>query len=477
MGDTQSEDTMNGHVEDINGKGTAEHESNMKEEEIDGRFSRRAIMVVFLSLLLDLLAFTMILPLLPSLLDYYAQHDKGDGWYSMLQSGVNHFREFLGIPDTERYNSVLFGGIIGSLFSFLQFVASPVIGAASDVYGRRPLMMLTMVGITSSYVMWALSHNFQLFVLARIVGGISKGNVSLSTTIITDVSTRKTRGKGMAMIGISFSLGFIVGPMIGALFARSAAAQGGAFYVQPALFALFLAAADVLFVYMYLDETLPEEKRAQSFGNSFKEAQNLINPVSLFCFSAVKKTSKKDMSMLRLLGFIYFLYLFIFSGLEFTLTFLVHKRFQYTSIQQGRMFVFMGLIMALVQGGFVRRIKPGKEKRMAVMGMVILMPSFLMIANATTTTLFYAGLALFAFASASVVPCMTTLVSVYGSADQKGTIMGIFRSLGALSRAFGPVVSSAVYWAYGASTCYIAGSILLVVPLFLFTMVKPQKMD
>ncbi|XP_033102842.1 major facilitator superfamily domain-containing protein 10-like [Anneissia japonica] len=448
-----------------------------ENQEANGRDKEKMsgmVKIVFVSLLLDLLAFTMILPLLPSLLDYYGNADES-GLYSSMVSACTAFRDLLGIPDTEKYNSVLFGGIIGSLFSFLQFISCPITGAASDFYGRRPLMIISMVGIAASYVLWALSHNFAIFVLARIVGGLSKSNVSLSTTIVTDVSTTKTRGKGMALVGIAFSVGFIVGPLIGAFFASRGVVEGNAFYVKPALLALTLATADLLFILAFMKETLPEQKRAKSFTSTLTEVQDLINPISLFNFSAVKQLRQK--SMLRQVGLSYFFYLFIFSGLEFTLTFLVHRRFNYTSMQQGRMFFFMGSIMALVQGGYVRRIQPGKEKKVALMGIIVLIPAFIIVGYATTPFVCYLGLTLFSFASATVVPCLTTLVSTFGKDDQKGTVLGIFRSLGALARAFGPIVASSVYWSLGATTCYIFGGVSLLLPVMILRRADSVKTE
>lgn len=83
------------------------------------------------------------------------------------------------------------------MYSFLQFLGSPIIGALSDIYGRKPLMLLCLTGISFSYLLWAFSANFGIFVLARFVGGISKGNISLSMAIISDVTSAKTRGKAM----------------------------------------------------------------------------------------------------------------------------------------------------------------------------------------------------------------------------------------------------------------------------------------
>lgn len=106
--------------------------------------------------------------------------------------------------------------------------------------------------------MWAFSSNLFLFVLARFIGGISKGNVSLSMAIIADVCSMKNRGKGMALIGIAFSLGFIIGPLIGAAFAAMAKRSEGDWFVYPAIFAFLLSMADLLFFIICFKETLPK---------------------------------------------------------------------------------------------------------------------------------------------------------------------------------------------------------------------------
>ena len=103
----------------------------------------KTIWIIFGSLLLDLLAFTMILPLLPALLDHYRLHDGENGYYKWLESSITYFQKLLGTPP--QFNSVLFGGFLGSLYSFLQFLASPVVGGLSDVYGRKPVLLLCLV--------------------------------------------------------------------------------------------------------------------------------------------------------------------------------------------------------------------------------------------------------------------------------------------------------------------------------------------
>uniref|UniRef100_A0A7N6ABL2 Major facilitator superfamily (MFS) profile domain-containing protein n=1 Tax=Anabas testudineus TaxID=64144 RepID=A0A7N6ABL2_ANATE len=415
-------------------------------------FSSKVINIVFFILLLDLLGFTLILPLLPSILDHYAQTE--DVVYQSLQAVVDWFREAVGIPMEKKYNSVLFGGLIGSLFSLLQFLSSPVTGALSDRYGRRPLIILTTLGLMSSYAVWAVSQSFSMFLLFRVIGGICKGNVSLCTAIVADLPSLKARNRGMAMIGVAFSLGFTVGPLMGAYFALNSRTLGNVFFQTPALIALAFSTADLLFIWLMLPETLTKDVKASSSG--FRDSRDLLSPLSLFHFSAVTRTkdppSKEKMKKLQMLGLVYFCYLFLFSGLEFTLSFLTHQRFHFTSMQQGKMFFFIGVVMALIQGGYARRIKPGQHIKAV-----------------------HASLHKCLIAAAIVVPCLSTLVSDHGSANQKGTVMGILRSLGALARALGPIVSSSVYWIAGAQTCFLLTSASFIVPLTLLSMTRRLK--
>uniref|UniRef100_A0A3B3RX09 Major facilitator superfamily domain containing 10 n=1 Tax=Paramormyrops kingsleyae TaxID=1676925 RepID=A0A3B3RX09_9TELE len=404
--------------------------------------SSRIITVVFVLLLLDLLGFTLILPLLPSILDHYGRTE--DSVYHSLQSLVNWFREAIGAPVGTKYNGVLFGGLIGSLFSLLQFLSSPLTGAASDCYGRKPLLMLTTVGLMASYALWGSSQSFSLFLLSRVVGGVCKGNVSLCTAVVADLACPKARGRGMAMIGVAFSLGFTLGPMIGAYFA-SRASKEETFYLVPALLALGFSTVDLLFIFTMLPETLQKENKA-SVSSGLQKCADLLSPVNLFHFSAVTRRAdpptRENMQNLRVLGWVYFTYLFLFSGLEYTLSFLTHHRFHFTGMQQGKMFFFIGITMATIQGGYARRIKPGHQIKTVQMAVLLLIPAFILIGLAWNMLMLYAGLLLYSFAAAVVVPCLTTLVSEHGSVSQKGTVMGILRSLGALARALGPVVAS-----------------------------------
>ncbi|KAM4051165.1 major facilitator superfamily domain-containing protein 10 isoform 1-T2 [Anomaloglossus baeobatrachus] len=438
---------------------------------------QRVITAVFLALLIDLLGFTLILPLLPSILDHYSKSN--DGLYQTLQHTVDWFAGAVGVPQERKYNSVLFGGLIGSLFSLLQFICSPLTGAASDYAGRRRLMMMTTVGLIASYALWAISRSFGIFLISRIIGGLSKGNVSLCTAIIADLPSLKDRSKGMAMIGVAFSLGFTVGPMVGAYFAMNT--SGELFYVKPALLALLFAFIDLVFIFLLLPETLPRENRVSSMMVGCQGASDLLSPVSLFQFSAVTRRkdrpSQESLQNLRVLGLVYFLYLFLFSGLEYTISFLTHQRFQFSSMQQGKMFFFIGMTMAVIQGGYARRIKPGNEVKAVKRAIILLIPAFLLIGWANGLIMLGCGLLLYSFAAAIVVPCLSSLVSTYGSASQKGTVMGILRSLGALARALGPILSATLYWLIGAEACFTVCAVSFLIPLVYLRRLKENRKE
>lgn len=467
--------TLRSHTrKDANGNtkvGTDERQETKKEDKKDkeAETKDRTPLVVFIGLLIDLLAFTLILPLFPSLISHYRNNDSS-GLFKYMETQIEYFRIIVGAPP--EFNTVLFGGFLGSIFSFLQFIASPVIGGLSDRFGRKPLLLASTIGISISYCMWVYSSNFLMFVLARIIGGISKGNVSLSASIITDVSTPANRGRGMALIGVAFSLGFLFGPMIGAGFSYWSKGQEGDWFIYPAVTALCLSLLDILYIAVFFKESLPEHKRNHSTRDTLLQAWMYLDPSKLFSFSSLTNLEAKQRKSLQQIGWSYFLYLFLYSGMEFTLTFLTHLRFNFTSIEQGRMFLFIGIIMATLQGGVVRRIKPGNEKTAAMWALLLIVPSFAIVGMSQSMLSLYFGLGLYAVSTAFVVPCMTTMVSQYGEHHQKGIIMGVFRSLGALGRALGPVFGSFLYWILGPELSYGIGGFLLLVPYYILRSVQ-----
>ena len=164
--------------------------------------------------------------------------------------------------------------------------------------------------------------------------------------------------------------------------------------------------------------------------------------------------------------------------MEFTLTFLAVERLSYSSMDNAYMFIFIGFIIALVQGGYVRR-KANQigEKRMALQGLVSIIPGLLCIAYASSSFLIYVGLFFLAVGSSMAIPCMTSLVSLYSPQSKQGQSIGIFRSLGALSRVIGPIVASLVYWKYGSAFPYLIGSAFLILPIIMIARLPEVNKD
>jgi len=313
-----------------------------------------------------------------------------------------------------------------------------------------------------SYFIWIFSGSFTLLILSRVIGGVMAGNISTATAVIGDITTEKTRSRGMAFVGIAFGTGFIVGPALGGLFSLirldeiypNMVAHGFNPFSTPALLAMILSVINLIFIIKRFKETLPKENRGST--KHFRTA----NPLVLF-----KPLPQKG---INLTNFTNFFFLMAFSGMEFTLTFLAVEKLGYSSLDNGFMFIYIGVLIALVQGGYVRRkAHQVGEKRMALMGMIITIPGLFILSIVESSLSLYLGLTFLAVGSAMIIPCLTTLVSLFASSQTQGQAIGTFRSMGALARVIGPFTASIVFWKFGASTAYIIGSILILIPIFL----------
>src|SRR5262249_33467428 len=157
------------------------------------------------------------------------------------------------IPINDRYDIVLLGGALGSLFSLCQAIASPIIGRFSDRYGRRTALMWSMAGNILSVALWVAATDFRTFLAHRIVGGLSEGNVQLATAIATDISSESQRGATMALVGACFSIAFTFGPALGAWLASKTMFAANPF-ATAAGFSLLLIVTETVYLYTSLPE-------------------------------------------------------------------------------------------------------------------------------------------------------------------------------------------------------------------------------
>ncbi len=430
---------------------------------------RASLGALFLTVFVDLVGFSIIFPLFPDMLEHYVE---ADGTESLIGKLAAWLGEFVSHPDADKqrlYTTALFGGILGSIYSTLQFVFAPLWGRMSDRTGRRPILLISISGLALAYLVWVFSGSFVLLVLSRVVAGIMGGNISVATAAVADITEEKDRAKGMGMIGAAFGLGFILGPAIGALLSSIDLTGAGGLpglnpYSAPALAAMGLSIWNLVWVSMRLPETLPPEKRVR--GSTHNRS---FNPVRLLSGHNLPAGVSGT-------NLVFFLFQTAFASMEFTLVFLAKERLEYTQQDMMWIFIFIGLLIALVQGGVVRRLAPKLgERKLIRTGLAMVLPGLVIVGAATSTVPFYCGLALLAIGSALVSPCLSALVSLYTPADRQGEVLGVFRSLGALSRAIAPIIAGLIFWKLGSQWPYYGSAVVMLAPLLLSTRLpQPQ---
>jgi MFS family permease len=440
-----------------------------KEEAASAKRKRSTFGVVFLIIFLDMVGFSVIFPLFPEMLDHYLDREteNGGGLLTDFVSMINGMafdpvdgNNFL------RFETVIFGGVLGSLYAILQFFFAPVWGRLSDKFGRRPILLLTVGGTCLGYGLWVFAGNFWILVMSRILGGIASGNLSVATASIADVTSRESRSKGMALVGVAFGLGFILGPALGgwaSTIPLGSEAQGVFVLNKFSLAAVISLALGVLnwvWLASRFKETLPPEKRATA--DAPKPA---IFQIGRIDNAAVRKTCLS-----------YLFYMISFSGMEFTLTFLAVERFNYTPSGIAKMFLLIGFTLILAQGFFVRRfVGPLGEKKLALIGICIGIIAFAMIALIHGEPWFYLSLFLMSTGVAFISPTLTALTSLHSKETDQGFHLGVFRSSGSMARACGPLLAGLVYFTFGSSFAYLLGSVFLLIPaIFLLSVPQPD---
>ncbi len=423
---------------------------------------RGSLKVLFLTVFVDLVGFSIIFPLFPDMLEHYLEHDGIDSVVGRLATWLEGLSGTTDPQSQRLYTTVLFGGVLGSLYSVLQFIFAPIWGRLSDRTGRRPILLISISGLAIAYVLWAFAGSFLLLVISRLVAGLMGGNISVATAAVADMTGTKDRAKGMGMIGAAFGLGFILGPAIGAMLSGYDLSDAGLPGLNPfsaaAFAAVGLSIGNLVWVALRFDETLPPENR----GNNPAHVRSL-NPLKLFAGDNLPPGVSAT-------NLVFFLFQVAFAGMEFTLVFLAKERLHYGSRDMMWIFIFIGVLIALVQGGVVRRVTPRfGEKRVTEWGLVMLVPGLLLVGGAQSTLPFYFGLGLLAVGSALVSPCLSAMVSLYTPSDRQGEVLGVFRSLGALSRAIAPIVAGLVYWKLGSSWPYYGSALVMLAPLVLAT--------
>ncbi len=425
--------------------------------------------VIFLTLYIDLIGFSIIFPLVPDILAHYLAQEGGGGALGVLLAQTERLATALG--KDVNFAAVLLGGVLSSIYAFLQFIFAPFWGAMSDRRGRRGVLLITVSGTAASYALWAVSGSFWLFIAARLFGGLFAGNISVATAAVADVTSRSERSRAMGLVGAAFGLGLVTGPGIGALAAQlnlldhypELARWGVNPFTVPALLSLVMSIVNLVWIRARFRETLSTDARNSSattrLPHPLRAALNLPNP---------------SVRRVNLVGFAFAL---AFCAMEFSITFLGAQRFGYTARENGLMLAFLGVCSIVTQGFLVRRLlRQSNELRVLGSGLLASAVGFAMIGVAPSAGLLYCGLAVLALGSGLVNPSTSGLISLYSEAHEQGRVLGIFRGLGSLARALTPVLAGAVFWLLGGSVVFLtAAGVAVVAWLVALRLPRPER--
>ncbi len=383
---------------------------------------RASLTIIFFTVFIDLMGFGILIPILPTFAS------KG-----------------LGISDFQI-------GIIVAVYSLMQFIFNPLMGRLSDRYGRRPLILLTLLTTSFSYLIFSLSNSFILLFISRIVAGIGGSNISVAQAYIADVTTSAERSKGMGLIGAAFGLGFVFGPLIGGYLASLS-------YFFAGMGAAAFSALAFLFAFIFLKES--NTKKNKNLPFSFK----IVNLTDLkFIFS---------ITGLALVMLMFTDIIFAEANIYGTFALLGYKVYGFTDAQNGLMFGVIGIAGSFVQLWLIRYLTDYFKERSLLLAGALLMGAGLafMPYGKTFAHLAFASV-LFAFGVGTLQPVILSLVSRRSPDSAQGLVLGLNQSMASFASVLGPIWGGFAFQYLGYPFPFLTGSLfaffIFIVALFTF---------
>lgn len=358
------------------------------------KFFTPPLIIIFVTVFIDLIGFGMVIPILP----FYA--------------------------NTAPFNATPFEiGLLFSIYSWMQVFFTPILGRLSDIYGRRPILFVSLIGSAVGYFVVGFAATLAVVFLGRIISGITGGNISTAQAYIADVTTRANRARGMGLFGAAFGLGFILGPALAGILSKYGVHV-------PFYCAAGLSLANAIALYFVLPESLPAEKR---LAKAEKKPH----------FTVIIDTLRE--AHIRTIVLVYFVVITAFSIMTYAFVLFTEFTFGYNAEQNGYLFAFVGLTAILGQGLlFGPAAKRFGETRLTVIGCAMLTLSLFTMPFSSPAFGGLAGLlavsAFLAFGNAFASPALNSLASKNAAAHEQGRVMGVMGSGASLARAIGPMI-------------------------------------
>jgi DHA1 family tetracycline resistance protein-like MFS transporter len=358
---------------------------------------RSPLIVIFTTVFIDLVGFGIVIPVLP----FYAEGTA-----------------FNATPRTV--------GLLFASYSIMQLIFSPILGGLSDKHGRRPVLLLSIIGTGIGFMILGLATTVWMLFIGRILDGITGGNISTAQAYIADVTTEENRAKGMGLIGAAFGLGFIFGPAIGGILSH------WGIHV-PFFFAAALCFANAMLLFFTLPETVTADHPAKHSAAGGRSLGHIV---------ASLKQPK-----LAFVLVIYFLFIVAFSIMTTSFSLYTMFRFGYDAQHTGYLFAYVGLIAVIIQGGLIGRlVKRFGEIPLVIFGALCFAISLFAVpfvgpaAGGLGALLLGGGV--FSMGNSLATPALTSLASKSAGPAQQGIVLGVTQSTASLARAVGPSLTA-----------------------------------
>ena len=381
-----------------------------------------AIGFIFITLMLDVTGLGLILPVLPKLI---LQLIEGD------------------ISDASRY-----GGLLTFTYAIIQFIFAPVLGALSDQYGRRPVLLFSLFGFALDYLFLSFAPTIGWLFVGRAVAGVTGASITTAMAYIADISTAENRAKNFGMIGAAFGLGFIIGPVIGGLL--------GSFGPRvPFMVAAGLCFLNCLYGYFILPESLSESNRRKF---SFKRANPLGSIRNLAKYPGIR-------------GLIFSLFLVYLAAhaVQSNWSYFTIERFGWDEKMIGISLGVVGLLVAAVQGGLIRVINPiiGNEKSVYA-GLLLYAFGLLLFSFATQSWMMFVFLIPYCLGGITG-PALQSIITGNVAANEQGELQGIIAGMVSLTSIAGPPVMTGLfsYFTKPGAPVHFPGSAFLLGSVFM----------
>ena len=390
-----------------------------------------ALLVIFITIFIDLLGFGIIIPLLP----------------------------FFSVTVLELNESMI--GLIAGIYSLMQFFFTPIWGSLSDRYGRKPILIISLIGSVISNILLGLvfsgiMSSMLLLLLSRAFAGIFAANISAAQAVISDVTTAEERTKGMGLIGAAFALGFVFGPAVGGVLAHKFG------FGLPVFFAAALSLIALAMAIFIFKESLPAEIIQRNRANKKIKSLDVRKIIDVI-------VSPKIGYLVIISFFIIFAYSNIFGTFQL---FAVRRD---GLAQIGYLFSFLGIMGSFVQLVFLRLFKHlFGDERSLIIGIFLSIFGLGLIGYSTNIPVLLIILFILAFGNGINNTIPLSLISQNIGSDEQGSILGVNQSLGSLARFFGPVWGGVVYEYLGYKAPFITGGAIMLLLTF-YTIRKHQQ--